>query len=89
MIASSFLLFWSPGTVSVYSVPPWIELQGDQLHMAVYFWYHVEIDLSNEYYCTKANTIAYIGAIKTRPCLSGHPVGTDMNFNPTQTYLTW
>ena len=51
-------------------------IQGDQLNLAVFFWYLVKNDLSSLHVCSK-----YTGQVpfykvpeKTRPCLTGNPV---------------
>ena len=51
-------------------------LQGDQLNMAVCFWYLVKSDLSSVHYSTRVHWKSHFlqGSRKTRPCLSGHLV---------------
>ena len=53
-----------------------VTVQGDQLYMAVCFWYLVNPDLSSERYFTVAYTSAtfWDGTRTSRPCLSGRVV---------------
>ena len=44
--------------------------------MAVFFWYRVKSDLFSVRYCTSVHWSHFVqGTRKTRPCLTGHPVG--------------
>ena len=52
-------------------------IQGDQLNIAVLFWYLGKSDSSSVRYYTVSYTgqITFLqGTKKTRPCLTGHPV---------------
>ena len=53
-----------------------LPLPGDQLNMAVCFWYFVKSDMTGVRYCTRVHwTSHYIqGTRNTRPCITRHPV---------------
>ena len=47
-----------------------IDIQGEQLKMAVFFWYIVKSNLSSVRYCNRVNCTSQFlqGTRKTRPC---------------------
>ena len=51
-------------------------IQGDQLDMAVFFWYQVESDVSSVHVYNSIHRTSHLlqGTRKTRQCLTGHPV---------------
>ena len=54
-------------------------LQGDQLNMAVFFWYLVQNDLSSVCSCTRVHWSSDFlhGTRKTRPCLTDNSLQSD------------
>ena len=54
-------------------------LQGDHLNMAVFFWYLIKSDFCAVYALLHVYTgqVSHFlkGTRKTRPCLTGHPLG--------------
>ena len=60
------------------------KVQGDQLNMAMFFWYFVKSYLPSVRYCSHIHWISRIlqGTRNTRPCLTGHPV-----IRPKQIYF--
>ena len=51
-------------------------LQGDQLTMAVFYWYLVKSDLSSLLIYSSVYWTSHflLGTRKAQPCLTGHPV---------------
>ena len=56
----------------------WLDIQGDQLNIVVFFYHSVKSDLFSVRYRSYAHWTSYFlqGTRKTRPCSTGHPVVT-------------
>ena len=77
-----YCLQWE-NNLPTHTIENALSIQGDQLHVAVRFWYLVNSDLTSvRYYVrVKWTSLFFQSTRTTRPCLTGHPLVCPKNYD--------